>query len=47
MVHRIFKDTKMLPKVMDKQQSLQEKLYRIVMSGDDDSNSDDVKEIIM
>jgi hypothetical protein len=47
MVHRIFTDTKMLPKVMDKQQSLQEKLYRIVMSGDDDSNSDDVKEIIM
>jgi hypothetical protein len=46
-VHRIFKDTKMLPKVMDKQQSLQEKLYRIVMSGDDDSNSDDVKEIMM
>ena len=47
MVHRIFTDTQMLPKVMDKQQSLQEKLYRIVMSGDDDSNSDDVKEIIM
>ena len=47
MVHRIFTDTKMLPKVMDKQQSLQEKLYRIVMSDDEDSNSDDVKEIIM
>jgi hypothetical protein len=47
MVHRIFTDTKMLPKVMDKQQSSQEKLYRIVMSGDDDSNSDDVKEIIL
>ena len=47
MVHRIFTDTKMLPKVTGKQQSLQEKLYRIVMSSDDDSNSDDVKEIIM
>jgi uncharacterized protein (UPF0248 family) len=47
MVHRIFTDIKMLPKVMYKQQSLQEKLYKIVMSGDDDSNSDDVKEIIL
>jgi hypothetical protein len=47
MVHRIFTNIKMLPKVMEKQQSLQETLYRIVMSGDDDSNSDDVKEIIL
>jgi hypothetical protein len=47
MVHRIFTDIKMLPKVMEKQQSLQETLYRIVMSGDNDCNSDDVKEIIL
>ena len=46
MGYRIFANIKMLPRVIEKQQSLQEKLYRIVMS-DDDSNSDDVKEIIM
>ncbi|EGF82104.1 hypothetical protein BATDEDRAFT_23405 [Batrachochytrium dendrobatidis JAM81] len=46
MGYRIFANIKMLPRVIEKQQSLQEKLYRIVMS-DVDSNSDDVKEIII
>jgi hypothetical protein len=45
MVHSIFSDIEILPKVMEKQHKLQQKLYRMIMNND--SNSDETKEIIL
>jgi hypothetical protein len=45
MVHRLFKDTKVLGKVMEKQHSVQEKLYDLVMN-EYDSESD-TREILV
>lgn len=45
MVHRLFKDTKMLPKVMEKQHSVQEKLYDLVMN-ENDSDSE-TREVLL
>ena len=42
MVHQIFKDTKLLPKMIEKQHSVQQKLFRLVMNYE---NDEDVKEI--
>jgi hypothetical protein len=44
-VRDIFSDIEILPKVMEKQQKLQQKLYQIVMNKDDDS--DEVRDIIL
>lgn len=34
MVHRIFSDIEILPKVMEKQHKLQQKLYQMIMNND-------------
>ncbi|OAJ36817.1 hypothetical protein BDEG_20945 [Batrachochytrium dendrobatidis JEL423] len=44
-VHNIFSDIEILSKVMEKQHKLQQKLYRMIMNND--NNSDETKEIIL
>ncbi len=45
MVQRIFQDSAVLPKVLEKQHKLQSKLLKMILSGED--AEDDVKEIIL
>lgn len=44
-VHDIFSDIEILPKVMEKQHKLQQKLYQIIMNND--NVSDEVRDIIL
>ena len=46
MVHRIFQDSAVLPKVLEKQHKLQSKLFRLIMNGTSDED-EDVKEIVL
>jgi hypothetical protein len=45
MVQRMFQDSAVLPKVLEKQHKLQSKLFKMILSGED--AEDDVKEIIL